>query len=86
MSQPPATVVAPAAARPPKLCRAPSCDAGIAASSVKLKQAFVEVIQSCNTGVTPAHRRRARPEISAETKLNSVDVLRVRPEGRFRAD
>src|SRR5215468_9278841 len=34
-------------------------------------------------GVTLAQRRRTRPEISVETKLNGVDVLRVRPEGRF---
>jgi hypothetical protein len=27
--------------------------------------------------------RRTRPEMTVETELNGVDVLRVRPEGRF---
>jgi hypothetical protein len=35
------------------------------------------------TGVTLAQRRRTRPKMPVETKLNGVDVLRVRPEGRF---
>ena len=34
-------------------------------------------------GVTLAQRRRTRPEMPVESKLNGVDVLRVRPEGRF---
>ena len=55
---------------------------GIAASSVKLEQAYVGVVQSSN-GVTIAQRRRTRPEMPVETELNGVDVLRVRPEGRF---
>jgi len=35
------------------------------------------------TEVTIAQRRRIPPEMPVETELNGVDVLRVRPEGRF---
>jgi hypothetical protein len=43
---------------------------------------LARVVQSCN-GVTIAQRRRTRPELPVETELNGVDVLRVRPEGRY---
>jgi hypothetical protein len=43
---------------------------------------LARVVQSCNW-VTIAQRRRTRPELPVETELNGVDVLRVRPEGRY---
>jgi hypothetical protein len=49
---------------------------------VKLQQACVGVVQSCDE-VAIAQRRRTRPEMTVETELNGVDVLRVRPEGRL---
>jgi hypothetical protein len=45
-------------------------------SFLKLEQAYVGVVQSCD-GVTMAQRRKNRPEMPVETELNGVDVLRI---------